>query len=1255
MERRGRRATLSARMGRTGRLVSCLLAGALAVTGLAAGLTVVPAQRAVAAPAGCGYADNSPNNGKFASTICWFDFSAFDATQARTAEGQTLQIALDGGLLADFTVKVTNLPSTVPMNFEKRSTPLESRFAFGTDAYRGVPGLNALYSLGSPAGNKAATITFENIRVTDAQGDPVAGYSFVAADAEDNVARESFRWTSDKPLNEIERLAPNGGWGCKSPTGLGTTSVSCAGTGVGGTTEAGGKSTALLVAADSPRTFATTWVTPNRSAIAIGIQTAKLSVVKQVSSRVAPEDSFQVTATNASGVVIGQGETDTANTGSTGALVVAPGATYTVGESPAAGSPTNLSNYNATWSCMNAAVGSGTVLPSGPGLTQAVVPSAGDDITCTVTNTAKASMITLEKIAGAPVDVNGNGIPDAGDTIAYSFTVTNTGQTAVESVAVNDPKVGSVTCPDITVAPTSSMTCTANTSYVITSEDVVAGAVDNTATATAHPIGSPAVITSNSSSTSTPTVPPAPAVTLVKSASPSNSAAYVEGQVITYTFVVSNTGNVPLENIAIDDSEFSGTGTLSPLTCPPGFGALSPNTQATCTATYTLTLPDVNAGGLENAAVATADPIDADPVTSRSEIRIPVEPAASIVLTKRATPATASRPGDVITYEFDITNTGNVSLSAPSVTETAFSGTGTRPVPACPSVSFIPGEMITCTATYTLTQTDVNAGTVSNTATASAVAPSGANPVSLPSTVAVTIPANPSLTISKTGTLEGEGVAGDLINYSFEVTNAGNVTIEDVAIAETEFSGTGEVSTITCDSTALGSGGSTFCSATYALTQSDVNVGIVTNTAVATGIPTGTTTDVVSLPDAVEIETLSMADISLAKSVTSDPVTAAGEVVTYSFVVTNTGTVDLANPTVTETAFTGSGPVPAVTCPPAVLAPNDTITCTTSYTVTQADIDTGSFMNTATATAIAPSGIAAPVSDPSLATVTIGPAPALTVVKSASPSGEAGFVAGEVVTYSFVVTNTGNVTLEDVTVEESEFTGAGALPAPTCDTAATSLAPGAQVVCETQYTLTQEDIDAGSVTNAATATADPPGPTPPLRSPVARVSIPELAAPSLTLVKATDTESISAVSQTVDYTFTVTNSGNTVLRELAIVEESFSGVGHLPSVVCRDDELLPGQITVCTTSYRVQEGDLTGEPLTNTATAAAATVGGAPVASAPSTALVDDVLKLPTGQMASTGGGSVWGLATAAACLVAVGGAMLLLIARRKRRTLADG
>jgi uncharacterized repeat protein (TIGR01451 family) len=136
--------------------------------------------------------------------------------------------------------------------------------------------------------------------------------------------------------------------------------------------------------------------------------------------------------------------------------------------------------------------------------------------------------------------------------------------------------------------------------------------------------------------------------------------------------------------------------------------------------------------------------------------------------------------------------------------------------------------------------------------------------------------------------------------------------------------------------------------------------------------------------------------------------------------------------------------------------------------VTQADIDAGSITNTATATATPPPGVSPPVSPPSSATVDAPAAPALTLVKSATPTVVTG--AGQVVTYSFAITNTGNVTLTDVTVADS-MSGLSAVKCP-----GTTLAPTASMTCTATYTTTQKDIGRGSIMNVATAAAvDPDG------------------------------------------------------------------------------------------------------------------------------------------------------------------------------------
>ncbi|MFI9631044.1 hypothetical protein ACIHCL_36975, partial [Streptomyces sp. NPDC052042] len=87
------------------------------------------------------------------------------------------------------------------------------------------------------------------------------------------------------------------------------------------------------------------------------------------------------------------------------------------------------------------------------------------------------------------------------------------------------------------------------------------------------------------------------------------------------------------------------------------------------------------------------------------------------------------------------------------------------------------------------------------------------------------------------------------------------------------------------------------------------------------------------------------------------------------------------------------------------------------------------------------------------------------------------------------MTNTGNVTLKDVKVDEGEFTGHGKLNPVNCPKEAESLAPGATVTCTAAYTVTQADVDAGTITNSAMATGTPPSGKPPI-SPPSEITVP---------------------------------------------------------------------------------------------------------------------------------------------------------------------
>jgi uncharacterized repeat protein (TIGR01451 family) len=606
----------------------------------------------------------------------------------------------------------------------------------------------------------------------------------------------------------------------------------------------------------------------------------------------------------------------------------------------------------------------------------------------TSTTTAVPSGIALVKNAGTPVDANGNGLTDAGDTIQYTFDVTNTGQVALSAITVDDPKVGSVTCPQTSLAVGATETCSATAAYTITPADVTAGAVNNTATASGTTPDN-AVVTSVPSSTSTPTTASAPGITIVKSAS--GPASYTVGEVVTYNFVVSNTGNVPLNTVTVNETAFTGTGGSPAITCPAT--ALAVGAQLVCSATYTLTTADVNAGTVTNTATATGTPTGTTtPITSTpSTVTIPIVAAPALTILKSASPTVVARAGQTVDYSFLVTNTGNVTLTGVTVDETAFNGSGDISAIDCPATILVSGQDTTCTATYTVTQADVDADEIlSNTATATGTPPAGAAVTSAPSTATVTITQAPALTIVKTADAV-LAQAGQVVTYSFVVANTGNLTITDPEVAEGTFSGTGDLSAITCPAdTDLAPGEDVTCTATYTVTQADVDAGAISNTATVAGIIPGGGTTPPSDPSTSIIPLDPAPALTVVKTADRQSIATVGQVVTYSFRVTNTGNVTITNPVIAEGVFSGSGDLSPLDCAPGAspLAPTASFVCTATYTVTAADLEAGDLENTATVSGITPGG--GPITSvPSTATVTNAFAPVVPTPAPTAPPGAA--------------------------------------------------------------------------------------------------------------------------------------------------------------------------------------------------------------------------------------------------------------------------
>ncbi|MFD4585914.1 hypothetical protein [Streptomyces sp. NPDC058434] len=105
--------------------------------------------------------------------------------------------------------------------------------------------------------------------------------------------------------------------------------------------------------------------------------------------------------------------------------------------------------------------------------------------------------------------------------------------------------------------------------------------------------------------------------------------------------------------------------------------------------------------------------------------------------------------------------------------ETVFTGTGQNPRITCPEGSLLPGQSKTCTADYTVTQADVNAGAVANTAVASGTPTGGGPALTATASDTVTAGQDPALALVKTATPAVVTGAGQRVDYRFPVTNTG--------------------------------------------------------------------------------------------------------------------------------------------------------------------------------------------------------------------------------------------------------------------------------------------------------------------------------------------------------------------------------------------------------------------------------------------------------------------------------------------------
>ncbi|TAF44758.1 MAG: hypothetical protein EAZ51_09520 [Sphingobacteriales bacterium] len=733
----------------------------------------------------------------------------------------------------------------------------------------------------------------------------------------------------------------------------------------------------------------------------------------------------------------------------------------------------------------------------------------------------KLKLVKSSKI----IDVNNNGFTDVGDKIEYTFTVTNTGTVPIINVGITDPKIGilNAAISPSTLAPGQVGVLVSANTYIITLNDIIKGYVSNKATADGtNAQNTPVSATSqngNLTSITDPTCPTCtiteiikkPQISLLKTAvfNDANADTYAQvGETITYTFTIKNTGNVTINSITLNDAMLA----MVNVTINPA--SLLPGQMGTYTVNYPLSQANIDEGSVSNTAIAIGfDPsnVEVSDTSGTSNdnnnptvITIEKSPSISLIKTSQIIDVNnngITDEGDKIEYTFTVKNTGKLPVNNISITDPKIAILNVAIIPS----SLSPNEtgVLTSANTYTITSTDITKGYVSNKAIANGKSPQNTtvtaqsqngNNTSVkdpdcPTCTVTEIIKKPQISLLKTAVFNdanGDTFAqeGETITYTFTIKNTGNATINNITLSDIKL---GLVNVPFTFATLIPGQMGTY-TVNYPLTQANIDAGSISNTAIAIGFDQANVkvSDTSGTSNDNDAPTVTVIDkkpsISLIKSSTitdinNNGITDIGDKINYIFTVKNTGNVTLSNITVTDVK------APIIGGPIAKLNPlevNNTA-FTASHIITQADVDKGFVYNIATVLASSPGETnnvvdtskngnptkPTDIIDPVCPECTITPVTQvgkITLVKrvintGTGPNGV--FLLGEVIRYSFTITNVGNVTLKSIILTDPRFL------TPNIELPSSILLPKESLIVNGEYTVTAADIAAGIIKNQA--------------------------------------------------------------------------------------------------------------------------------------------------------------------------------------------
>lgn len=330
-----------------------------------------------------------------------------------------------------------------------------------------------------------------------------------------------------------------------------------------------------------------------------------------------------------------------------------------------------------------------------------------------------------------------------------------------------------------------------------------------------------------------------------------------------------------------------------------------------------------------------------------------------------------ARAGGWVAWEFEIANAGENPLTDVELTDHLQGVVDLRVAWPGSAGALAAGATAPATARYQLTQEDIDRGYVRNTATVQGLDPNRTT-VEDSAEATVTLPDGGSLLLEKDGVLLGKAVAGGEVEWSFTLTNTGNVTLDGIRLHD-ELEGLQSIvwGQWPGDDFVLRPGESVTATAGYALTQADVDAGFVENVADSDGKTPGAR-EVPSNEDDARVQYASASAISLVKKTNEVEYDSApgaqlqiGGDVSWSYEVANTGDTTLVDVKLVDDQ---EGVIPAPDGFDGVLDPGESVTYTAKGVASE-----GEYHNVAVVTAEAPGGARVDAEDESWYTAAAEP------------------------------------------------------------------------------------------------------------------------------------------------------------------------------------------------------------------------------------------------------------------------------------------